>query len=90
MPEDMEHSHLGMATDGCYIYVVTGQYGPQCRRPSTKKFVLDTKTNKWRKLPPLSSPRYASSLNLFMLFDYHVFDGLIKTSARISIYNLEY
>ncbi|KAG0491132.1 hypothetical protein HPP92_007995 [Vanilla planifolia] len=30
MPKEMAHSHLGMATDGRYIYVVTGQYGPQC------------------------------------------------------------
>ena len=30
MPKDMAHSHLGMVTDGRFIYVVTGQYGPQC------------------------------------------------------------
>lgn len=28
MPKEMAHSHLGMVTDGRFIYVVTGQYGP--------------------------------------------------------------
>ena len=32
-PKDMAHSHLGIATDGRYIYVVSGQHGPQCRGP---------------------------------------------------------
>lgn len=58
MPKEMAHSHLGMATDGRYIYVVTGQYGPQCRGPTAHTFVLDTKTKKWQDLPPLPVPRY--------------------------------
>lgn len=64
-PKDMAHSHLGMATDGRYIYVVTGQYGPQCRGPTAKNFVLDTKTKKWSKLPPLPVPRYAPATQLW-------------------------
>jgi hypothetical protein len=64
-PEDMAHSHLGIATDGRYIYVVTGQYGPQCRGPTAKNFVLDTKTKKWSKLPPLPAPRYAPATQLW-------------------------
>lgn len=57
MPKEMAHSHLGMVTDGRYIYVVTGQYGPQCRGPTAHTFVLDTKTKKWSDLPPLPFPR---------------------------------
>lgn len=59
MPKEMAHSHLGMATDGRYIYALTGQYGPQCRGPTAMNFVLDTKTKKWSKFPPLPVPRYA-------------------------------
>lgn len=57
MPKEMAHSHLGMVTDGRYIYVVTGQYGPQCRGPTAHTFVLDTKTKKWSDLPHLPFPR---------------------------------
>jgi hypothetical protein len=58
MPKDMAHSHLGMVTDGRFIYVVTGQYGPQCRGPTARNFVLDTETKEWNDLPPLPVPRY--------------------------------
>ncbi|XP_057873786.1 kelch repeat-containing protein At3g27220 isoform X2 [Cryptomeria japonica] len=65
MPKEMAHSHLGMATDGRYIYAVTGQYGPQCRGPIALNFVLDTKTKKWSRLPPLPVPRYAPATQLW-------------------------
>lgn len=62
IPKDMANSHLGVATDGRYIYIVSGQYGPQCRGPTAKTFVLDTHTRKWESLPPLPAPRYVSLL----------------------------
>ncbi|XP_019447444.1 PREDICTED: kelch repeat-containing protein At3g27220-like isoform X2 [Lupinus angustifolius] len=65
MPKDMAHSHLGIATDGRYIYVVSGQYGPQCRGPIARVFVLDTETKNWNSLPPLPSPRYAPATQLW-------------------------
>uniref|UniRef100_A0A6N2LEM7 Kelch repeat-containing protein n=1 Tax=Salix viminalis TaxID=40686 RepID=A0A6N2LEM7_SALVM len=58
MPKEMAHSHLGMVTDGRYIYVVTGQYGPQCRGPTARNFVLDTKTKQWQDMPPLPVPSH--------------------------------
>ncbi|XP_077227863.1 galactose oxidase/kelch repeat superfamily protein [Tasmannia lanceolata] len=65
MPKEMAHSHLGMATDGRYIYVVTGQYGPQCRGPTSRSFVLDTETKQWNDLPSLPLPRYAPATQLW-------------------------
>ncbi|KAK4394984.1 Kelch repeat-containing protein [Sesamum angolense] len=65
MPKEMAHSHLGMVTDGRYIYVVTGQYGPQCRGPTAHTFVLDTETKQWRSMPPLPVPRYAPATQLW-------------------------
>ncbi|EOA12131.1 hypothetical protein CARUB_v100039371mg, partial [Capsella rubella] len=56
MPKEMAHSHLGMVTDGRYIYIVIGQYGPQCRGPTAKTFVLDTDTNSWSDFVPLPVP----------------------------------
>ncbi|KAK9757129.1 hypothetical protein RND81_01G142300 [Saponaria officinalis] len=65
MPKKMAHSHLGMATDGRYIYIVNGQYGPQCRGPTAHTFVLDTETKQWNELPPLPVPRYAPATQLW-------------------------
>lgn len=65
MPKDMANSHLGMATDGRYIYVISGQYGPQCRAPVAHSFVLDTETKQWHPLPPLPAPRYAPATQLW-------------------------
>ncbi|XP_058728796.1 kelch repeat-containing protein At3g27220 [Vicia villosa] len=65
MPKEMAHSHLGMVTDGRYIYVVTGQYGPQCRGPTARNFVLDTETKQWSDLPSLPVPRYAPATQLW-------------------------
>lgn len=65
MPHEMAHSHLGMATDGRYIYVVTGQFGPQCRGPTAHTFILDTKTKQWQDMLPLPVPRYAPATQLW-------------------------
>ncbi|KAK1425945.1 hypothetical protein QVD17_14612 [Tagetes erecta] len=65
MPKEMAHSHLGMVTDGRYVYIVTGQYGPQCRGPTAHTFVLDTITKKWNDMPPLPIPRYAPATQLW-------------------------
>lgn len=56
-PKDMANSHLGVTTDGRYIYVISGQYGPQCRPSTSRTYVLDTVTKKWKSLPPLPAPR---------------------------------
>ncbi|XP_021833281.1 kelch repeat-containing protein At3g27220-like isoform X2 [Prunus avium] len=69
IPKEMAHSHLGVATDGRYIYVVSGQYGPQCRGPTARIFVLDTETKKWSSMLPLPSPRACVVMNdrLFLI-----------------------
>ncbi|GER51862.1 kelch repeat-containing family protein [Striga asiatica] len=64
-PKEMANSHLGMACDGRYVYIVSGQYGPQCRAPTTRSFVLDTKTRKWKDFLSLPSPRYAAATQIW-------------------------
>ncbi|KAF2917924.1 hypothetical protein DAI22_08g019800 [Oryza sativa Japonica Group] len=65
MPKEMANSHLGIATDGRYIYALTGQFGPQCRSPINRNFVVDTVTKEWHELPPLPVPRYAPATQLW-------------------------
>ncbi|THG04640.1 kelch repeat-containing protein At3g27220-like [Camellia sinensis] len=64
-PKEMAHSHLGITTDGRYVYVISGQYGPQCRGPTARAFVLDTQTKKWQSFPPLPVPRYAPATQIW-------------------------
>lgn len=65
IPKEMANSHLGMASDGRFIYVISGQHGPQCRGPVAHTFVLDTVTRKWESMPPLPSPRYAPATQIW-------------------------
>lgn len=65
MPKEMSNSHLGMVSDGRYIYAVAGQFGPQCRPAVNRNFVLDTNTREWGKLPPLPVPRYAPATQIW-------------------------
>ncbi|KAG4927207.1 hypothetical protein JHK84_052865 [Glycine max] len=51
MPNEMAHSHLGIASDGS--------------GPTTASFSLDTATKKWKPLPPLPAPRYAPATQLW-------------------------
>ncbi|KAI8032423.1 Kelch repeat-containing protein [Camellia lanceoleosa] len=64
-PKEMAHSHLGITTDGRYVYVISGQYGPQCRGPTAHAFVLDTQMKKWQSFPPLPVPRYAPATQIW-------------------------
>ncbi|MBA0842283.1 hypothetical protein Goarm_002118 [Gossypium armourianum] len=69
-PKYMANSHLGVASDGRYIYVVSGQYGPQCRGPTSATYVLDTQTRQWHDFPPLplstiENFRYAPATQLW-------------------------
>lgn len=78
MPKEMAHSHLGMATDGRYIYVVTGQYGPQCRGPTARTFVLDTETNQWQDMLPLPVPRYKLKQEMYGNFIVFALEKVLR------------
>lgn len=59
-PEDMAHSHLGACVEKeRYIYIVSGQKGPQCAPAVRDGFVLDTESGGWSPLPHLPAARYA-------------------------------
>ncbi|KAL1209787.1 Kelch repeat-containing protein [Cardamine amara subsp. amara] len=64
-PKEMANSHLGIVTDGRYVYVVSGQYGPQCREPTSRSFVLDSTTKTWLEFPSLPAPRYAPATQIW-------------------------
>ena len=66
LPAGMAQSHLGVIGDGeRFIYIVSGQYGNQCRPPIKSCFVYDTQTGVFQSLPPLPEARYAPTVQLW-------------------------
>jgi glycosyltransferase involved in cell wall biosynthesis len=53
------HSALAVSSDNRYIYVVSGQRGPACNRPTKKSFAFDTHNQEWFEIPELPAARYA-------------------------------
>lgn len=65
-PQAMAHSHLAICADGQrYIYIVSGQRGPQCSPAIREGFVYDTKNQLWGHLPLLPEARYAGTMQLW-------------------------
>jgi glycosyltransferase involved in cell wall biosynthesis len=64
-PARLAHSHQAVCSDGArFIYVASGQLGPQCHPAIADCFSFDTKLRTWRKLPDLPEPRYAGTMQL--------------------------
>ncbi len=65
VPKYFCHSHSSVCSDQQrYIYIVSGQIGPQCAPAVSNAFCFDTITKKWTELPPLPLPRYAGTMQL--------------------------
>ena len=64
-PARLAHSHMAVCSDGVrFIYVVSGQLGPQCHPAITDSFAFDTLKGIWRELPALPAPRYAGTMQI--------------------------
>jgi N-acetylneuraminic acid mutarotase len=75
-------THMGMATDGRYIYSVGGQFGPQLSLDSTNKsWRYDTLTNKWSTWVTLPQKRYGGTL-AYVNHQMHYIGG--DTADRIT------
>jgi len=65
-PKGMAQSHLAICTDGeRFIYIVSGQLGPQCSPAIREGFCYDTRDKVWKDLPPLPEARYAATMQLW-------------------------
>lgn len=66
VPDDFQHSHAAVSTDGVrYIYIAGGQHGGNCRPAIANVYCLDTHTATWHALPALPAPRYAGTMQLW-------------------------
>ncbi len=60
MPSDVPQTHQGICSDKKrYIFLLSGQLGPQCSPSVLNCFTLDVQERRWLELPPLPEPRYA-------------------------------
>ena len=65
-PPDMPQSHLAVTVEKeRFVYVVSGQFGPQCRPAVPRSYSLDLATGAWTSIPPLPAPRYAATGQLW-------------------------
>ena len=64
-PARLAHSHMAVCSDDVrFIYVVSGQLGPECHPAITDSFAFDTLKGIWRELPALPAPRYAGTMQI--------------------------
>lgn len=56
-------THFGITTDGRYIYLAGGQYGPMLStRGTAEVWRYDTQTDTWASLPPLPAIRFGGQM----------------------------
>jgi hypothetical protein len=66
LPQDMAESHLGIISDEKrFIYIISGQWGGQCRPPTRKCFVFDAIKQTFHPFPDLPKARYAPAVQLW-------------------------
>jgi len=64
-PARVAHSHMAVCSDGVrFIYMVSGQLGPQCHPAIPDSFAFDTINGIWRELPALPAPRYGGTMQI--------------------------
>jgi len=65
-PPGLAHSHCAVAGDDArFVYLASGQLGPQCRPAVRTAFAYDTVEDRWHELPPVPAARYAASMQLW-------------------------
>ena len=83
LPSGFPLSHAGIATDGRYIFVVSGQPGPACEPATDKCWALDLYNMTWESLAPLPGARYAPVLQ-YVSGNLHLISGAIEDRVTIS------
>ncbi len=76
-------SHAGLATDGRFLFFVTGQPGPACEPATNQVWALDLENMKWQAMAPFPGARYAP-LAEYVDGNLHVISGAIEDRETIS------
>jgi hypothetical protein len=83
LPEGFPLSHAGIASDGRYLFIVSGQPGPACEPATDKAWALNLDTMIWEPVAPLPAARYAPVLE-YVEGNLHLISGAIEDRETIS------
>ena len=83
LPKGFPLSHAGIASDGKYIFVVSGQPGPACHPATDRAWALDLEDMTWTPMAPLPAPRYAPVME-YLDGNLHVISGATADRETIS------
>lgn len=83
LPEGFPLSHAGIATDGRFLFFVSGQPGPACEPATSRAWALDLEQMTWEPMAPLPGARY-SPVAEYVDGNLHVISGAIEDRETIS------
>lgn len=83
LPRGFPLSHAGLASDGRFLFVISGQPGPACEPASAHSWALDLVTMTWIQMAPLPVARYAPLLE-YVDGNLHLISGAIEDRETIS------
>ena len=83
LPEGFPLSHAGLATDGKFLFVVSGQPGPACEPATKRAWAFNLEQMSWEPMAPLPAARYAP-LAEYVDGNLHVISGAIEDRETIS------
>ena len=82
LPAGFPLSHAGIASDGRFLFFVSGQPGPACEHATDRCWALDLKTMAWQQMAPLPGARFAPVLE-YLDGNLHLISG--ATEDRVTI-----
>ena len=83
LPQGFPLSHAGIASDGRFLFVVSGQPGPACEPATDKAWRLDLERMIWEPMSPLPVARYAPLLE-YVDGNLHLISGATEDRETIS------
>jgi N-acetylneuraminic acid mutarotase len=83
LPQGFPLSHAGIASDGKFLFVVSGQPGPACEPATDKAWALDLEKRTWERRAPLPAARYAPVCE-YLDGNLHLISGAIEDRETIS------
>ena len=83
LPSGFPLSHGGIASDGRFLFVVSGQPGPACEPATDRAWALDMLKMIWVPMAPLPVARYTPVLE-YVDGNLHLISGAIEDRETIS------
>jgi N-acetylneuraminic acid mutarotase len=83
LPRGFPLSHAGLASDGRFLFFVSGQPGPACEPATNRTWAFDLESMTWQAMAPLPGARYAP-LAEYIDGNLHVISGAIEDRETIS------